>query len=346
MKTLDLSEKLYTRFDETKDLCHYFGIIAVWGLIKTAEQKNDEALLNCALDKIRKFAFEMKHVPYNFPSYKICGIAAAYAFMKGYIPEFKDLIEEYAEELMHADRDCDGILISPRQKDRELIWIDCLTAAVPFLLYAGLALGREDYIDEAVDQALKTYDLLIDKENGLLHQCKNFIATGVLTEDHWGRGNGWGYIALAELVQYLPKTHKKRKTVEEYFGIHSVNLLKVQNYRGMWTQEMTMHESYEEISGTGLVLYGYGVGIQTKVLDPEVFSESFEMGIRSLYKVGVNDDFSTNNCCPACRCPGKGVKKGTIAAYVAHPPVKDDVHSFGPLMLAFTKAFELGMADI
>ena len=343
MRTTELSEKLYQHYESTQKIHDYFGIMAVYALIKTAEQKNDEELLKKAICKIKEFTYEMEHGIYNFPSYRICGIAAAYAFMKGYIPEMSELVEKYADELMQADRNSDGILISPNQKERELIWIDCLTAAVPFLLYAGIAFGREEYIDEAVNQTLLMYDELMDKDNGLLHQCKNFVATGVLTEDHWSRGNGWGYIALSELIQYLPKEHKKRKKIEQYFGIHSVNMLKVQNYRGMWTQEMTVHDSYEETSGTALILYGYGVGIQTKVLDVETFGESFEMGIRSLYNVGVNDDFSTNNCCPSCRCPGMGVKKGTINSYISHMAVKDDRHSFGPFMLAFTKAVELGI---
>lgn len=99
---------------------------------------------------------------------------------------------------------------NPHCPEKERIWIDVAMAVTPYLLFAGLEFNEKRYIDEAANQAFLMSEEFLDAENGLLHQCKNFTGPGRYSEDHWGRGNGWGYIALTELVQYLPEDSEHR----------------------------------------------------------------------------------------------------------------------------------------
>lgn len=250
----------------------------------------------------------------------------------------KALVREYAEEIMTAPRDRKGIVKSPFISPRNVIWIDCAMAVTPYLLYAGLALQEPAWMDEAVKQTLMMYDEFRDPANDLLHQTKGEIAEGVMSSDHWGRGNGWGYIALTELLQYLPKEHPERWRVEEYFGQHSYAMLLCQTDHHVWCQELSDLNSYEEATATGLILYGFGVGRRLDYLQINGFQQPYEDGIHAMTKLFLDKDFHILNVCPGCRTPGKGKQMGSKAAYMNRLPVTDDLHGFGPLQLAFAEA--------
>ena len=349
MNVNEISKKLFEKFstfDEIKhEVVQYPGILALLGALKTAENTNDEELKETVLNYIRQFPESTKEKKYNFELYKVGGIAAAYAFYKGYLPEWEPYIREYAEKTMTAPRDFEGLMKNPHIKSREQIWIDSIMAITPFLLFAGLALNEPRYIDEAVKQAIGHYDALMDHETGLVHQCRNFVADGTITDDHWGRGNGWGFIALTELVNYLPKDHKDRRKVELYFSRHAYALRKYQSKHGLWRQEIPCEYAYEESSGTGLFLYGFSVGMQLGLLDRNSYMKCLQDGLNGLMTFCINPDFSTERCCRGMCCPGFGEDKGTVMAYIQTMPKTNDGHSFGTMMLGFQEACKLGINE-
>lgn len=347
MNSLKISEKLYNHFESIKEVSHYYGLLAIYGLVLTAEAGNDKQLLKRCRDILNRFPDEIDHGWYNFPSYRIGGIPAAYMYMKGYMPEKEEEVREYAEEMMNAARDSKGIMCNPHKPEDELIWIDVAMAVTPYLLFAGLAFDEQSYIDEAANQAFLMYEEFLDEENGLLHQSKNFNGQGNYSEDHWSRGNGWGYIALTELVKHLPADSVHREKAERYFKNLSRSMLPYQSIRGLWRQEIPFEYSYEETSGTGLILYGYGVGIRLGLLDKERYYESFVKGVEGLADVSINSDFSIENSCPGCLCPGEGEEKGTVKAYVTLKlPCRDELHGFAPLMFTMVEAYNNGIEDV
>ena len=348
MKTHEISLNLFNKFenlDIKHEIIQYPGILALFALIKTAESINDEESIKKAVEYLKKFPEMTKNKRYNYDLYHIGGTAIAYAFMRGYYPEAKELIREYAEKTMNAPKNSDGLVIKSTTPDRDCVWIDSIAFVVPFLLYAGIGLNEPKYIDEAVHQALGHYDLLLDKDTGLLHQCYNFVAIGDITEDHWGRGNGWGYIALTELVEWLPKDHPSRAKVELYFSRHSCALRKYQTKRGFWCQEIPIHYSYEESSGTGLMLYGFAIGMKHRLLDKNSFMEPFQRGLNGLLTFAIYNDFSTDRCCRGMCCAGFGYEKGTTMAYAQTLPETNNSHSFGSIMLPYAVAGDIGVNE-
>lgn len=347
MKSMEVAYRLFEKFEESQrngELLQYPGILALFSAIQMAEQENDSALLERCLNYLRQFPEATKHKKYNFEAYHVGGIAAAYAFMKGYLEDEKDLMMEYAEKTMTAPRDRDGLVMAPNSS-RECIWIDSIMCVTPFLLYIGLAMNEPRYIDEAVNQALGHYNVLLDRENGLLHQCRGFVADDTLTPDHWGRGNGWGFIALTELVRWLPEDYPRRKEVERVFARHAFYMRPHQSNHGMWRQEIPFEYSYEESSATGLILYGYAVGVQRNLIDRNSFMAQMQLGLNGLLTFAIDKNFNTDLCCRGCRCPGFGEDKGTLRAYILTLPKANDGHSFGTMMLAFAECARAGIEN-
>jgi unsaturated rhamnogalacturonyl hydrolase len=341
MPPLQLSIRLYDHYESIQPVSHYYGLLAIYALCRTAERLDDGGpLLERCRTILRGFPDGVCHAPYNFPSYRIGGIPRAYMLYRGHMVDdmTRRYVRHYAEEMMLASRDRKGLMSHPYCPPLERVWIDVAMAVVPYLLFAGLAIHEPRYVDEAARQAFLHYEEFLNPANGLLHQSRNFNGPGRYSEDHWGRGNGWGYIALTELVQYLPADSPHRAKAERCFRDLSAALLPHQSPRGLWRQEIPLDTAWEESSATGLVLYGYGVGLRLGLLAPSAYRPAFDRGLAALRKHCINDDGSTELCCPGCLCPGEGDRKGTVAAYLQDKkPAHDDPHSFAPIMLALTE---------
>lgn len=338
---LELAVRLYDHYDSIQPVRHYYGLLAIYALCRIGECVDDsDALLSRCRRILARFPDEIDHSNYNFPSYRIGGIPRAYMLYRGHMTDdlTRRYVAHYAEEMMLAARDDKGIMSNPYRPRDQKVWIDVAMAATPFLLFAGLALDEPSWVDEAARQAFLHYEEFLDLDNGLLHQSRGFVGPGRYSQDHWGRGNGWGYIALTELVQYLPTGSSHRAQAERYFKELSEATLPHQSPRGLWRQEIPLPSAWEESSGTGLILYGYGVGMRLGLLDPNRFQSAFNLGVSGLRQHCVNADGSTELCCPGCLCPGEGGRKGAVAAYIEDKqPVRDDPHSFAPIMFALSE---------
>jgi unsaturated rhamnogalacturonyl hydrolase len=344
MPATELAFGLYDHYESIAEVFHYYGLLAIFGLIKAAELspsvKRGSRLERCRAILSGFPGQVTKHSAYNTMSYRIGGIPRAYALYRGHMTDelTRRYVAHYAEEAMLAPRDDLGLVCNPYRPKEQRVWIDLVMAVTPYLLFAGLACGRSEWVDEAAKQAFGHYKLFLNSDNGLLHQSKGFVGPGLISQDHWGRGNGWGYIALTELVEHLPDGSPHRAEAEKHFVDLSTALLPYQTERGLWRQEIPRADAWEESSGTGLILYGYGMGLRKGLLDPERFVPAFERGIEALRTHCINDDLSTELCCPGCLSPGEGDRKGTPEAYIQDKqPVHDDEHSFGPIMLALTE---------
>lgn len=338
---LDVSRRLFAHYRSIAEVKHYYGLLAIYGFCLAAEASGDAAMTREVREILAAFPDGHEHPHYNFPSYRIGGIPRAYELFRGRMTDdaTRGAVAEYADEMMAAPRDARGILCHPQAGPAAgLIWIDVAMAATPFLLFAGLGLDRSALVDEAARQTFLMYEELTDLRTGLLHQCKNFLGPGRLSSDHWSRGNGWGIIAVTELVRCLPAGSAHRPRAEALLAAHLNALLPFQSPRGLWYQEVAMPDdprNWEESSGTGLILYALGVALLRGLPLNGDARAAFDRGVHGLLAHCIDDDGSTTGCCHGCLAPGKGEAHGTPESYMTLcVPCRDEPHSFGPLMLA------------
>lgn len=342
MDTLDLALGFYGRYQQVEEINHYYGLLARYALVQVCYEKAEEPLLVACRKLLLAYPDGISHPYYNFSCYRLGGNASAWADMKGIQKRRSGELEAFADMTMSAPKEKNGLLCMPGREKEGWIWIDTLTAITPFMLFSGIARNEERYIDFAAEQCFGMYEALLDKSCGLLHQCRGFLSEGRCSLDHWSRGNGWGYLALAELIQYLPEASPHRKKARQYYLSLSAALLPHQNERGFWRQEITLDSAWEESSGTALILYGIGIGLRLGYLDPQIYKPVFLKGLDGLLKYAANPDFSTQMCCPGCLCPGDG----SMYAYITEKhPQKDEHHSYGAFMLALVEAYRNGITS-
>lgn len=344
---LAIALRAFERHVETHPLGHYTGIVSLHGLARLGlllkERGGDVSVLERARAGFASFLRGEESFYCNFPNYLVGGNGAAYLWWKGELPEASEAtFAPFIDEMMRkAPRDRDGVYCHPRDPAAEKIWIDTAFAVTPFLLFCGLKLGRADLIDEAWAQTRKMVSRLRVAETGLVNQAINFRGAGHRTGDHWSRGNGWAMLALTELVQFFPESHPERAAVVEmYLGLIEGCMKTRDEATGLWHQEMTAPESYIETSGSGLILYGIGAGLELGLLG-ERHREAFDAGLKGMLSY-IALDGSVHHTCVGCLSPGEGTRED----YIRHPHKLNDPHAFGPLVLAYGQALRLGMDEI
>lgn len=348
MRTLDIALNLYLRYAQTEEITYYYGLLAQYGLCQAAAESGEDGLIRACRTILGRYPDQVRHPHYNFACYRAGGNAGAWAMMTGLAARREEMLDSHAKKTMDGPKGKDGLLCMPGMEKKSAIWIDTVAAVTPFMLFAGLTLNREEYVAFAAGQCFGMYDALLDPESGLLHQCRGFLEEPEkCSEDHWSRGNGWGYMGLAELIRYLPEHSPYRRDAERRYLQLSEALLRYQTKKGLWRQEMTEPLSWEEISGSALFVYGLGIGLRHGLLSGPAYRSAFERGFYGLIRYGINDDFSTERSCPGCLCPGEGEERGTIQAYITEKlPEHNEHHSFGALMLAMMEGFRNGIREV
>ena len=164
---------------------------------------------------------------------------------------------------------------------------------VSAVLGRGFSLtGDASRIDILADFLL---DAEIQQDNGLFLHSR----TGPF---HWGRGNGFAALGLAETLTYMPADHPKRGRIEDMAVRHMAALREHQESSGMIRQVVDFIGSYQELTATCMVGYGLARGLRLGWLDGS-FRETAELAWR-----GVSERIDDRgNIIDACTGTGNGL---------------------------------------
>ncbi len=340
--TRNIVRTVYRKGLEKADLDKYPGILMLHGISEFAAQENDPGLLQETIGTFERFGTGGIAPKGNFISYESGGSGAAYLSWLGAAPSLDRQVKDCASRfLAHQKRTPEGLMTSKHAKDgTDQIFIDVAFAVSPFLLYSGLKEGNPEYVDFAVFEVLEIFRILEDRQTGLLHQARSFTGPGILSEDNWSRGNGWGAFALAPLVRDLPESHPRRPEIVALAQRFFTAALALQNADGLWHQEMTDPTSYVETSGSGLLLYGIGIMLEKGLLDDK-YRDRFVLGLQGLLPY-IGSDGSVSHTCSGCLNPGRGTKQD----YKDRAWIYNDHHAFGPVVLAFAQAARMGISEV
>lgn len=340
--TREVAHRVLERGLAEIDLGLYPGSLLLQGMSELASIGPDRDLLARTVALYGKFATKEIKVRGNFISYEVGGGGAAYLCFRGFANGLAAQVADGAGRLMAQQRrSSEGLFVPPRATpDKDQVFIDVAFAVTPFLLYAGQVERRDDYIDQAVSETLERIRILRDRETGLLHQGRGFQGKNVVSQDNWCRGNGWGAVGLAALVRDLPTTHPRRQDVEAVAREFFAAVLRHQDTAGLWHQEMTDVTSYTETSGSGLLLYGLGVALETGLIDRR-HEADLKRGLGGLTAY-IAADGAVGHACTSCLCPGQGTKED----YKSRPWAHNDPHAFGAVVLAYAQAAKLGLRHV
>jgi unsaturated rhamnogalacturonyl hydrolase len=188
--------------------------------------------------------------------------------------ELEDFEDQFAE------------ILEERERGLGWSWIDALYMAPPTLVELAETTGDGDYLDLAYTEALATYEKLYDADEDLFYRDEEDRGTLAPNGEKvlWGRGNGWAYAGLAELLNTVPSGHESRQFYLDLFCDMSDDVLEAQQPDGLWYPSLLDPEQIPigETSASALLLYGMAWGVNQGILDRETYLPAVERGWEGL----------------------------------------------------------------
>lgn len=165
-------------------------------------------------------------------------------------------------------------------------WCDALFMAPASWLAAARITGNPRYRDYADAEYWASKDDLFDQVEHLFFRDSRFFdRRGPHGEKiFWGRGNGWVFAGLINILRELPRDHPNRNRYQALFIEMADKLMTRQRADGFWaTSLMAPPElSDADFSGTAFFTYGMASGVSLGLLDRQRFATAATRGWNAL----------------------------------------------------------------
>jgi unsaturated rhamnogalacturonyl hydrolase len=282
---------------------------------------------------IKNNAFKSFIEPNSLDACGAWGAAMIKARRAGVGGDLKSVIDLYADYISHKQfRLKDGTLArhSPQE---ESVWGDDMYMSIPFLAQMGKLTGDAKYYDDAVRQALQISARLFNRQKGLFAHGWNANNADYNPEFYWGRANGWCMMAMAELLTVLPEDHPGREAVLKIFRTQVKAIAPLQSGDGLWHQLLDHNDSYLETSCSAMFVFSMARGINEGWISAASYGPVAQAGWNAV-AAKVNPQGGVDVVCV-------GTNFGSDSMFYYHRPATDDIHGYGPALLAGAEMIRL-----
>ncbi len=239
----------------------------------------------------------------GFCGYWVCGTAFLYLNDALPQPALRKTALEFAEFIRAgATRSEEGAL--GHWAGNHQIWIDTLHMACPLLSRLAVEEKKPEYLDDAATQLKIAAKHMMNPRTLLFHHMYDWDKKAV-SEVQWGRGNGWYVMAMADTLEFMPKSHKDYAALKAIAGKHGKGLLDAQGADGTWRTILNDPSSYAESSATSMNIYGLLKMVRLGVL-PARYREAALKAWKAVNEKWVKDGVVA------------GVSEGTLPEGRAH----------------------------
>ena len=263
------------------DWPHGIGLFGLW---KQYEYTKDEKILNdlCSWYESR---LEIGLPPRNVNTVAPF-LTMAFVYEKIEKEEWKRVMVELADWIMNEmPRTPEGGI---QHKHAELenhgdLWDDTLFMTCLFLAKAGKVFSRQDWVDEAIYQALLHLKYLSDNKTGLWFHAWSFDNRDNYANALWGRGNCWITVFIPEFIDIVKPCEPIRRLLVNALKIQIESLVKYQDQSGLWHTLITDENSYLESSATAGFCAGIFKAVRMGYISGDHLS-SAKKGLDALYE--------------------------------------------------------------
>lgn len=231
------------------------------------------------------------------------------------------------------------------------MWLDGLYMASPYLMQYAVTFDKPELVDDVVNQFILVRDNMYDPETGLYYhawdekkeQAWADPETG-LSHHFWGRSIGWWFMALVDVLDYLPEDHPKRGEIIAMIQGLADSLPKYQR-DGLWYQVVNMMDSegnYQEASVSSMFMYCYAKSVNKGYIDESYlqYAEKAYEGLTAILMIEEEDgSVSLTQCCEVAGLGGKPYRDGTYEYYINEKIRHNDGKATGPFIMG---CLELG----
>jgi len=322
------------------------GVESVWK--QTADKKYFKYVQNC-IDTLVSADGSIKH--YKKEDYTLdnvlCGRSA---LMLGNVllkEKYYKAAEQMRDQLKTQPRNSDGGFWHKNRYPNQM-WLDGLYMAEPFYAEYATTFHEDEDFDDIAKQFILIEQHTRDPKTGLLYhgwdqshkeQWAN-PQTG-LSQNFWGRADGWYAMALVDVLDKFPADHPKRAELLAIFNRLAVAIQKYQDPKtGLWYQildKANEHGNYTEASASCMFVYALAKGVREGYL-PAKYLPVAEKGYKGItekfLETDANGQLNLNGTVSVGGLGGKPYRDGSYQYYMSEKVVQNDPKGVGAFIQA------------
>ena len=255
------------------------------GLARWAEYSRDESYFDLIRDIGRRNKWQLGSRTYNADDQLV---GQVYAIVSDH---FRDplMIEPMTQrfDFILAHKPMVALTFDKGERCQERwCWSDALFMAPATWFALSRLNGDRRYRDYADAEFWATKSFLFDRNEHLFYRDSRFFGQkGVYGERiFWGRGNGWVFAALVNILRELPSNDRSRRRYEALLREMAGKLITRQRADGFWTTSLMspLKSGTSESSCTAFFTYGLAAGVNMGLLDRQQFGAAALRGWQAL----------------------------------------------------------------
>ena len=266
-------------------------------------------------------------------------------------PKFKIALDSLREQMKTQPRTSEGVFFHKKVYQHQ-IWLDGLYMGDPFLAQYAVTFNEPALLDDAIRQILIGAKRTYDAKTGLYYHAydesreqKWADKTTGHSPNFWGRSIGWFYMAVVDILDFVPKNHPQRAELIAIIKGLADTLPKYQDKDGLWYQvvdQPTREGNYAEASASSMFMYAIAKAVNKGYLAPKykaIALKAFDGITAKLIKTNADGTLSLTHCCAVAGLGGNPYRDGSYEYYI-HEKVRDnDAKATGPFIMG---CIELG----
>ena len=259
-------------------------------------------------------------------------------------PKYKRAMDVLVKQLGRHPRTQEGAfwhkLVYPHQ-----VWLDGLYMASPFLAQYGAEFNKPALVDDAVNQFLICARHTYDQKTGLYYHAWDEShrqqwadkLTGQ-SPNFWGRSIGWWFMALVDVLDFVPQDHVYRPELLRMVNGLAEVLPRYQDADGLWYQVLDQPEregDFPEASVTSMFMYAYAKAVNRKYI-PKAYRKVAEKAFEGLTRRLIREEdgvLTLTRCCAVGGLGGKPYRDGSFEYYVGEKMRDNDAKATGPFIM-------------
>lgn len=259
--------------------------------------------------------------------------------------KYKRAIENLMAQLKVHPRTLEGAywhkLIYPHQ-----VWLDGVYMADPFIAQYGQFTKDKSYYDDVINHILITAKHTYDEETGLYYHAwdeskKQRWAnkeTGQ-SPNFWGRSIGWWFMALVDVLDFIPEEYPQRDEIIEIINALAQTLPKYQDEEGLWWQVIDKAGAagnYQEASVNAMFMYALAKGANKGYIESsyKAVAEKTLSGMqKKLLRKEADGTLTLTQCNAVAGLGGSPYRDGSYEYYINERIRENDAKATGPFIM-------------
>ena len=266
-------------------------------------------------------------------------------------PKYKMAMDSLREQMKTHPRTSEGVFWHKEMYPHQ-IWLDGLYMGAPFLAEYAVTFNEPALLDDAIHQLLVGAKRTYDAKTGLYYHAydesrsqKWADKTTGHSPNFWGRSIGWFFMALVDVLDYVPQNHPQRGELINLVKGLTETLPKYQDKNGLWFQvvdQPNREGNYAEASASSMYMYSIAKAVNKGYVDKKyhkIALKAFKGITQKLIKKNQDGTLSLTQCCAVAGLGGNPFRDGSYDYYI-HEKIRDnDAKATGPFIMG---CIELG----